>query len=123
MARPSEEQVREAVAGAVGRHAGAVVAVIVDEIPRYGANEMNRIACDALKAAAIFFALKAAHEPTRDKRRVLEVFFETVPDFPQKETASNIWDLYRTGNKDGGEDHRNGCARFVRALDGLVTAA
>jgi predicted nucleotidyltransferase len=96
--------------------------VLRGEIPLFAA-EINRIACDALKAATIFFLLKGGQEPTRNKDEVFDRFFDVVPVFNDRETARAIWSLYRAGDKSGDSAHREACQRFVDALEGLVTSA
>src|SRR5215469_9270448 len=73
------------------------------DFPLWGDEQSNRIACDALKAATIFFLVKDGRPPTRDKREIFPLFMTVVPDFPKRrETADRIWELYRKGDKDGG---------------------
>lgn len=89
----------------------------------YREREANRIACDALKAATIFFLLKKGFPPTRDKREMLHQFRNVVPDTPtRRETAGRIWELYEAGNKGGGTYHRELCVQFVRELVDIVLA-
>lgn len=90
------------------------------EIARYGASEMNRIACDALKAATIFFLLKEGREPTRNKNEMLDRFFDVVPTFGERGTAFAIWDLYRAGDKTADATHGAACRKFIEALAQLV---
>src|SRR6266849_1306452 len=91
---------------------------------RWGDEQANRIACDALKAATLFFLVKAGRPPTRDKGEVFQLFLTVVPDFPhRRETADRIWELYRAGNTAGGPQHRKACHEFVRELLNLVDPA
>ncbi len=86
------------------------------EIPGYGPDEINRIACDALKAASILFMLRSGRQPTRRKDELLELFFVVVPPFDGKDTAHAIWRLYRDGVKNGDPAHRRACVTFIDAL-------
>src|SRR6266852_873335 len=80
---------------------------------RWGDEQANRIACDALKAATLFFLVKAGRPPTRDKGEVFQLFLTVVPAFPhRRETADRIWELYRAGNTAGGPQHRKACHEF-----------
>lgn len=84
-------------------------------------DELNRVACDALKTAAIFFLIHAQRPPTRDKREIFTRFLELVPNFTDREaTATAIWCLYEDGQRRvSGSDavHRG---RFIDSLVDIV---
>ncbi len=93
----------------------------VSQSEAWGEGQANRVACEALKAAMLFFVLKHDLPPTRDKRQIFQLFMNVVPDFPhRRDTAERIWNLYQAGDTDGGPQHREACHQFIGELDKLI---
>ena len=98
------------------------VTTLVGELDQF-TSELNRIACDAMKAATIFFLLRAGRQPTRDKREVPARFSEVVPTFVGRDTADAVWSLYRAADKSGDASHQAACRAFVKGLEQVVKAS
>lgn len=95
----------------------------VSQSGAWGEGQANRVACEALKAATVFFLLEQGLPPTRDKREIFDRFMAVVPDFPhRRETAERIWRLYEAGDTDGGPEHREACREFVGELLKIIVA-
>lgn len=85
---------------------------------------LSKHVCEALKVAQMYFGMRRAEDPTRNKNHVMDNFHTHVPNFHDKGFADEIWSLYGQGKylpnpPDGKFDGR--CRNFVRQIRRLVS--
>jgi hypothetical protein len=85
-------------------------------------DEMSKWACEALKAAQIFYSLKQGLNAPRDKRIAFRRFIDVVPSFEKKSFASSVWDVYWRGewwpatSEITRDDYRATCREFIAGI-------
>jgi predicted nucleotidyltransferase len=83
-------------------------------------SEIWKWACEALKAAQIYFAVSNNRPPTRDKRLVRDNFFDLVPGFEGRDFATVIWDHYCHGRRPTDALYQANCVAFIERLCAIV---